>query len=420
MADRVDTDCSMSAARSIVWVSWVACAACAHESVAPPIDAAVEDAPVGDGPAPDAPAPDAPAVDAAPADAANDAVAIDAPPIDWCALLAPTSVTAPTTALAFQMVNPPAAPSRRVALAAVTTSVPLAALSFDVSHGGDVGTVRWLAGCAGATLADGTLHSDTYPGWGGLSTYWTDGAAAALAAGTYVLIAEQPPIGTGPAATALIHGAIPAGAACTDPLVTAGVLGCETGSTCIAGTCVQRSCANGLDDDGDGHVDGADPGCAAPEDDSEADGCASGGACPACADGLDDDGDGATDWPADPGCQRRGDADEANCSDPNGVIDVTGAGYHPFGPGIPVPRRCRRLTFDGPEHVFRIRYTTAGNTLIFGGELGTRVALFRATCDSEAVTCVTITPQGPEGVYNLPPGEYYAAVWATTGVAIYP
>ncbi|MCB9563867.1 MAG: hypothetical protein H6708_26020 [Kofleriaceae bacterium] len=56
-------------------------------------------------------------------------------------------------------------------------------------------------------------------------------------------------------------------------------------------------CNNGEDDDGDGLVDLDDPGCANIGDDSELD-----TPVPQCDDGIDNDGDGKIDYPADPGC----------------------------------------------------------------------------------------------------------------------
>lgn len=66
------------------------------------------------------------------------------------------------------------------------------------------------------------------------------------------------------------------------------------------GTTEDRLCANGLDDDGDGAADQADPGCANAGADDEA---------PECNDGLDNDGDGAADT-ADLQCASAGDASE--------------------------------------------------------------------------------------------------------------
>jgi hypothetical protein len=57
------------------------------------------------------------------------------------------------------------------------------------------------------------------------------------------------------------------------------------------------ACDDGHDNDGDGLVDGADPGCASSSDESEHD------AAYECDDRLDNDADGKFDYPADPGCE---------------------------------------------------------------------------------------------------------------------
>ncbi|MCK6569835.1 hypothetical protein L6V77_01870 [Myxococcota bacterium] len=68
-------------------------------------------------------------------------------------------------------------------------------------------------------------------------------------------------------------------------------------------------CSDGRDNDGDGAVDGDDPGCEGPLDEDEAD--PPRGTPPSiCANGVDDDGDGETDFPYDPGCSARGDPNE--------------------------------------------------------------------------------------------------------------
>ena len=68
------------------------------------------------------------------------------------------------------------------------------------------------------------------------------------------------------------------------------------------------ACADGKDNDGDGKVDGADPGCSGSGDNDESD--------PppppaACADGKDNDGDGKVDA-TDPGCSGQTDNDESD------------------------------------------------------------------------------------------------------------
>lgn len=76
-----------------------------------------------------------------------------------------------------------------------------------------------------------------------------------------------------------------------------GDLVCDAAETDCAIDCGVAVCANGLDDDGDGLADGADPGCADPGDTDEH------SPTLPCDDGVDGDGDGAADFPADPGCQ---------------------------------------------------------------------------------------------------------------------
>ena len=64
-------------------------------------------------------------------------------------------------------------------------------------------------------------------------------------------------------------------------------------------------CSDGLDNDGDGLVDGADSDCESTADTSEGDEKAQ------CTDGEDNDGDGRTDYPDDPQCTSRYDNDES-------------------------------------------------------------------------------------------------------------
>ncbi len=80
-------------------------------------------------------------------------------------------------------------------------------------------------------------------------------------------------------------------------------------------------CGNGYDDDRDGRVDLADPGCVSPADPRELDPIEPA----ACSDGLDGDGDGLADFPDDPGCASAGDDDEGDRPAPpacdNGLDD---------------------------------------------------------------------------------------------------
>jgi len=87
-----------------------------------------------------------------------------------------------------------------------------------------------------------------------------------------------------------------------------------------------RACSNGIDDDGDGKVDTADPGCFDSTDAFETN------ALVACDDGFDSDGDGRIDWPDDPGCAGpEGLVEDPACddgvdNDGDGKIDTDGGG----------------------------------------------------------------------------------------------
>ena len=70
------------------------------------------------------------------------------------------------------------------------------------------------------------------------------------------------------------------------------------------------ACADGLDNDGDGLVDAADPDCTGADDDDEAAPADPPAVLAACANGLDDDGDGLVDA-GDPGCVHALDDSEA-------------------------------------------------------------------------------------------------------------
>jgi hypothetical protein len=75
--------------------------------------------------------------------------------------------------------------------------------------------------------------------------------------------------------------------------------------TCLTPTSPSESeqCKNGIDDDRDGLIDMLDPGCSKPEDDNEADGTTQ------CQNTKDDDGDGLIDM-KDPGCSNPQDNNE--------------------------------------------------------------------------------------------------------------
>lgn len=76
----------------------------------------------------------------------------------------------------------------------------------------------------------------------------------------------------------------------------------------MAGKPPAAACNNGVDDDGDGYTDLADPGCTDKRDTSELN------LAIECDDGSDNDGDSSTDM-SDSGCTSPTDTDETNCGD---------------------------------------------------------------------------------------------------------
>lgn len=78
-----------------------------------------------------------------------------------------------------------------------------------------------------------------------------------------------------------------------------------------SGSSAPAACNDGIDNDGDGLSDLADPGCSSAQDNDEFNEATPPPA--ACNDGIDNDGDGLTDM-ADPGCSDAQDNDEFNKS----------------------------------------------------------------------------------------------------------
>ncbi|RIL07970.1 MAG: hypothetical protein DCC71_01200 [Proteobacteria bacterium] len=134
-----------------------------------------------------------------------------------------------------------------------------------------------------------------------------------------------------------------------------------TGEMDLAVVTALPTCANGVDDDGDGATDfPADAHCRAFEDPSEH---------PDCSNGLDDDGDGAIDHPADAGCAQATSAREnPPCSD---GIDNDGDGRVDWnggpGGGTPDPQ-CASPT-GGAEK--------AASSCGFGAEIALALAFWR-------------------------------------------
>jgi hypothetical protein len=154
-------------------------------------------------------------------------------------------------------------------------------------------------------------------------------------------------------------------------------------------------CRNAVDDDVDGEIDLADPGCTEPGDDSEVDPPTP----PQCADGQDNDGDGRTDYPADPECLAAGvDREAPLCGLPLDLINVDElGGTFPLNldPNIPslIEGTCTFNSFS--EQVFQleverpVRLQVSVADVNFGR--GGPVAMYlRSTCDAGPdVQCIS-------------------------------
>lgn len=378
-------------------------------------DAAVAlDASTPDASAIDATDPDAATIDAAvPIDAAVaidaaliDAVAIDAAP-PACSMVAPLVVTTPHSERAF---TSSMTSIGYYATFQLDTPVPLESLTFETNR---AIPMHLYASCPGPHLAAGTPGGRQFDI---ARLEWSDGVAQHLSAGSYVIELIDGPVS--PIGALDLHGVIADGAACTGPLVANGLLRCSPRATCTAGVCVVAACGNGVDDDGDGLADDADPGCALANDLDEVDACVTGGPCPECADTVDTDSDGVVAWPAAPGCDRAGDPVEHACPDVDGVIEVqtrgpylvpqTGSADHPT---------ATHCWSGGVDRVFALRIPGDLSHFSVGvGQNAFTLKLYRSDCDREPVQCYPAVPGWPAVQMGpLAAGTYWLVASAWSG-----
>lgn len=302
-----------------------------------------------------------------------------------------------------------------VAVFSLTAPMALASLWYETRNSDVDLTVR--ATCNGPVLSTGTRHVQIVDGW---SFVWTSGTATALAAGTY-LIEAFVAYPWHNIAFLDVRGVIADGEACTGPLVASGVLACSANAQCQGGVCVANACSNGLDDDGDGFADAADPGCATGADTDEQDSCASGGACPQCADGVDSDGDGLAGWPEDLGCAQRGDLIEHNCPDTESVEVTTSASHPvPYSGGIdhPAVPHCHDV---GPDTTFHLVIPGDLSELRVGvGQHSISLTLFREACHLPPDRCLPGAPgQTSSNLGPVGAGDYWLVAHPlSTGASI--
>ncbi len=177
---------------------------------------------------------------------------------------------------------------------------------------------------------------------------------------------------------------------------------------------LSTACNDGLDNDGDGLTDAADPGCASGADTSEV---PDPDPMPACANGADDDGDGLTDYPDDPGCSRAADEFELDCVDSDPVVDVsdmaTYAGDTSAATDDVTPGCWQASTAPDVVHLFLV--PGALDRLVFdtaGSSFTTVLSVKYASCDSTSLRCnVGWNLPGSEVILtDVPAGTYFAVV----------
>jgi len=144
------------------------------------------------------------------------------------------------------------------------------------------------------------------------------------------------------------------------------------------------ACTNGQDDDGDGRVDLADPGCVDRRDADESDSPNA----PVCGDGEDNDQDGASDWPADPDCTGAGDDDERRlCELVDDVIELGPEGGRVRldtrgWPDLPYAE-CPRFGQSMVQRVIALTLDRAANVRVsFVEDNGAASLSLRSTCDA--------------------------------------
>jgi|GEM_PF-1354017 len=238
-----------------------------------------------------------------------------------------------------------------------------------------------------------------------------------VAAGSYQIVVDGWGSGTG-TYTLNVRGTIATGNSCEDPLVTAGVLTCATGSACGGAVgsrvCRPAACSDAIDADGDGFPGyPTDPGCTSIGDDDETDDCPAGPNCPVCSDDLDNDTDGTIDYGLDFSCLAASQNTEADCpAEVDPLLAVTGPTMTSttVGAGNNFDPPCQ--TNDLGDRVFILNLHVPVATLTvdtIGSTLSDTVLMFmNAACGLPPIDC----NDDGSGLYslitrtNVAPGGY--------------
>jgi len=172
-----------------------------------------------------------------------------------------------------------------------------------------------------------------------------------------------------------------------------------------------RACNDGVDNDADGRVDAADPGCALGADNDEADPASP----PACADGIDNDADGQTDYPSDDACLYAGGAVEAPRCGEVPTVEAGAGGEIELSFADALELGTPSCNFgDGPDvlvavEVERVSDLSAEATSRAGSP-DFSLSLLDACPASGEVRACTRTGSGPLQARRLAPGTYFLHV----------
>jgi hypothetical protein len=242
-----------------------------------------------------------------------------------------------------------------------------------------------------------------------------------LPGGTYFVSIEGYSTTSG-AFTLTTTGQVAPGGSCEGALFQSGAFTCTPGFVCDgvvgARTC-RTQCSDGIDNNGDGRIDYPyDPGCTAPNDNSEATVCP-GASCPACSDGVDNDGDGRIDYPSDPQCYAAGGLAES-CVTSEGITPIVSTTTTGSTTGLTNDYKptCGSVTsHTAPDAMYAIdvpQLQSLTTTLTFTGGLDGVTSLIDATCSPTPIACsdpATMT------VNNLAAGRYFVVVDGSSNAA---